>query len=260
MHKGFILIILACFFYCSTVSAIIITPSGPKSELYVTLWQNAGIAVVQGNTIVRSWANSGNLEIAISVTDKVRTLGHYSSGTGAEYTLDGTFTGTTFGTTTSYFHDGASDGQYSYAILWNTGNLYRYNTNWTNPQYMFNVGAQSVGITYDPTNDSFWVSNWGDGSVKNFSRSGALLSSFSTGYGYLSGLAMDYADGTLWMSPSAGSTLVQYSRTGTQLSSVTYNFAGGVYGAEFAFAVPEPSTIALLMLAIGLLGLWKKKN
>ncbi len=233
---------------------------GPTSELYAVKWQNSGIAVIQGNSVVRSWATSANSEIAIAVTDKVRTLGHYLGNTGAEYALNGTFTGTNYTASDYYHHDGATDGLYNYAILYSSGNVYRYSLNWTNPEYLFNAGSYALGITYDPTNSSLWIGSWSYGNIKNFNLTGGVLSEFSVSSrtNYVGGLAMDYADGTLWFSEGASGTFSQYTRTGTYLGSKTYSISG-IYGAEFSVVSPEPSTIALMGILLGILLFQKRK-
>ncbi len=242
------LLVLACFPYAETL--------GPTSKMYFTLWDNVGLGILQGSNVIKTWAPSAYREIAISVTDKIHTTGHLTGTSGAEYTLSGTFTGTTYSISNVLgHHDGATDGQYNYAISWTTGSLYRYNMNWQNPEYLFNVGSDALTITYDPTNDSFWITTWGTGKVKNYSRAGGLLSSFSTRATHNAGLALDYADGTLWMSEHATSTLVQYTKAGVFLGEKTYSsLTGGVWGAEFAYGVPEPSTVLLFALFLGILG------
>ena len=248
MEKKVFLLILLVF--TSLVMA------GPISELYVIQWQNAGIAVIQGNSIVRSWATAASGEIAIAVTDKVRTAGHYNGYNGAEYTLNGTFTGTTFNSTNynGTFHDGTTDGQYNYATSWSNGQIWRYDLNWANGQMLFDTDKPLLGITYDPTNDSFWSTGWGDGMVYNYNRSGQLLRSFATndGNAYHVSLALDHADGTLWMSQSYETkTFIQFSKTGTYLSSATYSgLSGYTWGAEFSLNVPEPGTVVLAILSL----------
>ncbi|NUM35603.1 MAG: PEP-CTERM sorting domain-containing protein [Candidatus Brocadiae bacterium] len=252
--KNFLFIIL--FLLCITIFADTL---GPTSEMYVVKWQNAGIAVIQGSNIVRSWSTGANGEIAIAVTsDRVRTIGHTTSYIGAEYTLQGTFTGTQYTTLHTYHHDGTSDGQYNYGIVWNTGNVYRYGLNWQNPEYLFNAGSNALGITYDTSNNSLWVSSWGYGTVSNFSMTGSLLSSFTARTASNSALAMDYADGTLWMSESASGTFSQYTKAGTYLGSKTYAVTN-MWGAEFSVAVPEPSTGILVSLILALAAFLKKK-
>lgn len=249
MKKNCFLVVLTTIFFLSSFSFA--DTLGPTSELYVTVWANAGIAVLQGNSIVRSWATSGTNEIAIAVTDKVRTMGHTSGSIGAEYTLSGSFTGNRYTSGQTYFHDGASDGQYNYAVIWNTGNIYRYGLDWQNPQYLFNAGADGLGITYDPTNNSLWLSSWGNGTVKNFSLAGNLLSSFTTRDSHNTALAMDYADGTLWMRENSTGYMAQYTRTGTFLGAKSYSVGGAIWGAEFSVTVvPEPGSLFLFAFAL----------
>lgn len=97
----------------------------------------------------------------------------------------------------------------------------------------FNV---SVGVTYDRSNDSFWISSVNDGIVANISRAGSVLSSFNTGLSRVVALALDPADDTLWMGNSSG-TFFQFTKTGTQLSSFfDLSLTTNVLGAEFNLA------------------------
>jgi hypothetical protein len=68
--------------------------------------------------------------------------------TGYQYTLNGTFTGTTYPVTNAavqnaVFYDGASDGANNYAVDALTGTVYKFNGNWGNPQVLFtsSIGA-----------------------------------------------------------------------------------------------------------------------
>ncbi|NUM33484.1 MAG: PEP-CTERM sorting domain-containing protein [Candidatus Brocadiae bacterium] len=245
--------------------------AGPLSALYVTQWYNGNIAVIQGNQIINQWARSGNGEISIAVSDTVKTFGHSPSSpynVGAQYTLNGTYTGTQYVKTSAvhnYTWDGTTDGQYNYTIdhyaagSYAAGGVYRYDSNWSNPVHLFSTGQNDLSITYDPTNDSFWVSSWGAYTVRNYSRSGSLLSSFSTPYSHISALALDHADNTLWFTQGSN-TFYQYSKSGTALSSVTISgITGNVYGAEFAYSVPEPAGLFFLGLAIAVFSFLRKK-
>ena len=79
-----------------------------------------------------------------------------------------------------------------------------------------------LGITYDASNDSFWISGWSTNQVTNYTRGGTILSSFLVSFfpNNLTSLALDAADGTLWMgSQSNQGTFAQYTRVGALVSS-----------------------------------------
>jgi len=253
--------IIVCFCMLFLISPFVFgiggTGTGPKSELYLTFWSNQGLGVVQGTSIVRSWASSGSGEISIAVLDnQVKTYAHMKGNIGAAYSTSGTFLGTTYNSTLdprSSFeeHDGTTDGTYFYSVNYANGGVYRYNLSWQNPQLLFQTNQYELGITYDPTNNSLWIGGWGSGTIRNYSMTGVLLSSFTVSDAYVGALALDHADGTLWMAATgSNTTLKQYSKQGTFLSSANYSFPGAVYGAEFAYVVPEPASFCLLALAL----------
>ena len=234
---------------------------GPSSKLYITIWCNKGMATLQGTNILNTWSTRGYREISIAVTDTIKTFGHHNGNYGAEYTLDGSFTGSTYTKGTgggTYTHDGTTDGQYFYTADYGSsqGAVYKYSQDWQNPELLFYSGVGSeVGITYDPLNDSFWLGNWGGGQLRNYDRQGNLINSFRTdlnGHTHIGALAFDPADNTLWFSNYRTSTFAQYSRSGQYLGSHSYNdLSQAIYGAEFAFNnIPEPSTVFTIILAL----------
>lgn len=240
--------------------------AGPVSEYYLTKWVDRGIAVIQDNSVVRSWsiAPGSYAQLAIVVNGDVKTYSHYSSGAGAQYSLDGVATGTLYPNQVGqYPHDGTTDGTYNYAFFYGMNKLYRFGLDWSNPELVFSLsGTSRLGVTYDPTDDTFWLCGWGNSLVEHYTKTGQFLGSFSTD-SYTGSLALDHADGTLWLSVGASDTLKQYSKTGTLLSTLTISGLGPVYGGEFNFAlvgIPEPSSIFLLFICIVLLLFSYKKN
>lgn len=118
-------------------------------------------------------------------------------------------------------------------------------------------------MTYDPINNSLWISSFIHYTViTDYSLTGTILSSFTTGDPAeplpADALAFNPADGTPWFSDAESNLLYQYSTSGTLLQSGTpsglpgYDLAAGEF-AEATSGVPEPAT--LLLLVSGLLGL-----
>jgi hypothetical protein len=249
---------------CLLVSSVAV--AGPNRRLYATAPGLDKIYVFGGNHIISSWAKLHPGESPIAVMDTVRTSNQgYQDPEGggpggAEYTLSGTPTGATY---PGYweFYDGTTDGTYNYSVNYN-GNVYRFDRNWQNPEWIFGSswGVYTTGITYDPLNNSLWISHYGGNEIENRSLTGAFLSSFNTSpppspWGYFSPtfLAMDYADGTLWTASRFGNLLYQYDRNGNLLSTQKFTdpatgkpfFGGSLFGGEFKFpsdqfGVPQP--------------------
>jgi hypothetical protein len=138
--------------------------------------------------------------------------------------------------------------------------VYRFSDTWGSPTLLFATNPYSyfMGITYDPSNNSLWLSGV-FGVIENRSMSGTLLFSFNTTSWQSAFLAMDYQDGTLWTANAAqGSPLFQYSRSGVYLGSDSYpGLPGSLTGGEFPLpqqGIPEPA--AGLLLASGLAALY----
>src|SRR6187549_1393265 len=88
MHR-ILLTLIAGLLLASEASA------GPISDYYVVDGDGQRMVVIHGNSIVNSWTMTDN-QYPIAVTTTVKAYATYSNNTGAEYTLTGTPTGTTY--------------------------------------------------------------------------------------------------------------------------------------------------------------------
>jgi len=259
--------------------------AGPISTLYFTSGSGAGrlgLTAIEGpNVIWPGFTIFSGSHSALAVNGSVRTLGLSSPYVGNEYFLNLFPTGQSsypfpaaLGSDSVY--DGTTDGTFNYAWNLTRGAAYKFNLDWTGATLLFTLGNASgnrLGITYDASNNSLWLSGY-DGAVgtliSNYSLNGALLSSFNIDHDQNGFLALDPADGTLWLSridrDGPGLVLGQYARsvagsfgaTQTLLQGQVYRGqAVDAFGGEFQYTdsvVPEPSSLALL--AFGSLALF----
>lgn len=234
-----------------------------RSELYLTTYENTKAYVVQNGTIIRQFDRTRpNDGPALVVQNTIKMFGQAGGAVGREYDLNGNLLSGQYpnpGFVDCY--DGATDGRRNWTIAHNDFNnnfaVIAADADWGNPQVSFVPVRRSSGITYDPTDNSLWITNNVGGSdrVQHYDLNGNLLGEFAIGYisggGY--GIALDYADGTLWI-PGAFSTagrLYQYDKQGNLLQTVTVQGLNtNVLGAEFQ--IPEPA--GLLLAGLG--GLW----
>jgi hypothetical protein len=242
---------------------------GPTSSLYLTDGDHNKNFIIQGNTVTQtsqSGADPIGGEYAIAVSGDVRTLGNGNPGDhgqGAGYNTVFTDTGTryTYPASVGNFYDGTTDGTRNFSVDFNTGNVYGMDRNWQGPSLLFTAIPNDLGITYDRTNNSLWLSKFGGGPITDYSLTGAVLSGF-TGVGG-GALALDPADNTLWTVTQGSETFSQYTKTGTLLQTKNYALPTGenILGGEFnivtaASPVPEPSSVAaFVFVALGISGL-----
>ena len=273
--------------------------TGPVSPYYIDNYAFSTIYVVQGTNVVNSFRYAysplggllyeGNIAVTNVVTTNLLEGGNGQLGPAGQYTLGGIPTGVGHVAqyppefTDSAEIDGTSDGEFNYTVQGfglTTGgaiteDVIRTDLNWQNPSVLFSVQtkfqAQNEywGITYDPVNNSLWLSGGQNNpTISDYSLSGALLSSFNTGYSDMEALAFDPADDTLWDITGPASTghdmLEQWSTSGTLLQEgypTGLPILGDLTTGEFAEVtipptIPEPPSILLLtagMVALGLL-------
>jgi hypothetical protein len=175
---------IACLISLLCLAVSVPAVAGPVSPLYFTMIGGGDfVGELQGSAVLNLWPQSVGLESAIALPGSVRTMPLVGWGSnGAEYTFTGVPTGVTHpGPGFGPWIDGTTDGTYNYAVTLSSGAVYRFSNTWDNPLVLFGCSPYCDGITYDPSNNSLWLSNpYGTAVplIENRSMSGALLFSF----------------------------------------------------------------------------------
>jgi hypothetical protein len=253
--------LLAAATFLAAPAAVIAAPISP---FYLTDGDLSTLIVIQGPSVTR-FSATGFFQYPIAVITTIRTAATDSAFNGAEYTLGGVPTGTTFGSVPRAF-DGTTDGRFNYTINFDTGDVIRTDLDWSNPVTLFTLPGGFggyLGITFDASDATLWVSGWNTAVIEHYDLVGNLLSSFAAPTASMASLALDPADGTLWFGTQRDSggtrTFYQYSRAGAPISTETYgSMANDNYlGGEFAFraVAPVPAPAALLLFGVGILAL-----
>ncbi len=198
------------------------TAQAQTSEYIVFAGDQATFSVLQGGRLIRTWGNAAGTaqyQYPMAINQTIRTMGANKGDDGAEYDLFGVDLGTryTHPVGQSRCWDGTTDGAANFAID-SGGTVARYETNWTNPVILFDAGGIGA-VTYDPTSDSLWVSQFSGTAVVEYDMRGNVLRSFDTGHTLSMALALDHADGTLWMHDRGEQgTFEQWTKDGVLLT------------------------------------------
>ena len=241
--------------------------------LYITDGDSRTIQAIQGNAIIaQNLATPGQYHYAIVVRGTIWTAG-YAAGQNRQEFANATLLPTansgafTAPAGNPEILDGATDGAFNYTINDGTGDVLRYNLDWSGaPVTVFTAacgGGICPGISYDPVNQSLWVAD--QTNISQYAMDGTPLGSFAHGDN-AGALAFETTTNSLWLvSNGPNNTLRQFSRAGALLSTVVTaaNYSGNVWGAEFqsfagaAAQVPTLSEWSLLVLALLVgLGAW----
>jgi len=235
---GRLILSAAAIVASAIVSSEVRAGGGPESRYYLTAGDDdRNIRVRRSNFTATN--QHFNLEFPIAVTGTVRTAGISDGLRGAEYDREFGYTGTDFELVApleSEFFDGTTDGQFFYAVDFFSGDVYRFKKTWKKPKKMFSVGGPGdyLAMTYDPSNDSFWVARWDSNRVENFDRDGNFLSRFTVGHDLITCLALEHDRGILWIGNEEDRGVFEgYDRDGNLVATVDYGFDFNTLGGEF---------------------------
>ena len=243
------------------------------SPIYIADGDSSIAYVIQNGTVQTTFPTF-SLAYPIAVGSTVR-LGHLLDGTGAEYTLAGAPTGTTYAGSNNFGQmlDGATDGvQYNYAVECcdATNSVVRTDLNWEGSTELFpltSAGSGGTGIAYDTSDDTLFVSTFNN-DIQHYSLAGVLLGSYPSPASGLCCLAYDEAAGSLWALDRNSDDLIEFDKT-TGAVIQTIDVPGfspnNPFGGEIAITgapppPPPPAVVPTLtewamMLLGGLLGL-----
>jgi|GEM_PF-2682177 len=194
-----------------------------STAYYLTERGTRQMYVVQGGNVIRQWTMRDD-EAPLAVVDTVRTYGWYPADTGAEYTLTGTWTGTTYpnasGSPTVQRVDGTTDGvNYNFLAAYESGEIWRYNRNWQNPVRLFTINGRANSVAYDTSTGHLWVVGQNPNYVYEYTLSGNIVRQWSY-TGYLQCLAYEAATDTLWATEWQSGHVYQYGKNGTRLQDL----------------------------------------
>jgi len=271
---GRIILVFSILLSVSTIAS-----ADTLGTYYITDYNGSQVYMVNGQTVSSFTAQPNETPIAVS-GGTIRLESAFLLP-GHSYDLSGNKLGNTAGAGLPgmKIFDATTDGTNNYFIFGNNKTVYKTDLDYGNPTALF-TGRPGQFITYDPTNNSLWLSggwtpSWAPlTTISDYSLDGTLLSSFDTGLSN-NALAFDPADSSLWVANADPTNryqldLAQYSRTGTVLSTMTVTLPSrlsGPFGGEFgeqgyvppiSGSVPEPTSF--LLLGSGILGLGAAKR
>jgi hypothetical protein len=225
----------------------LLTPAvfAQTSELYLTSYSTNDAFVVKNGQILRQFSRTApNDGPALVVQGTVKMYGQYGGSIGREYDYNGgLLAGSYVNAGFVDCYDGATDGTRNWTISHNDFSnnfaVIAGDSNWGNMQVAFVPTRRSSGITFDPTDNTLWITNNAGGcdGIQHYTTSGTLLGEFFfpfiSGGGY--GIALDPADQTLWVPGAFGTAtqLYQFSKAGVLLQTLTVPGLTNTLGAEF---------------------------
>ncbi len=190
--------------------------------------------IVQNGEVIDEWGHFER-DVILAVRETIRALRFDSRGVGHEYEMDGTFTGVTYAPppVNGQLIDGAASTDHNYtAEFGGSGTVWQFDSAWEGQRALFATGEDYIGIAYDMSDDTLWLSIDGQG-IRNVTLTGETLFEFNPGAGRWGSLAYEQATDTLWMIDNQTSEMRQYDTSGNMLLSQGVVDFGNIFNAEF---------------------------
>lgn len=229
---------------------------GPTGTMYVFDGDSPQFSYVQGTSVTNFTRQ--NYEFCAAITSEIRMIGRDPGQPGSKYDLAGNYLGTFYsnpfsGGLIQQALDGTTDGKLNYTTDYGGNRVVYADSDWssgsTGVLFSASISGSMYGLTYDGTNDSFWVASSG-GQVQNYSRGGTMLANYTYAGSSFAGIAYDGTDDTLWVGRFGKSFFQIRKSDGAILQDISISALGPNtnWGMEFA-TIPAPGSVALIGLA-----------
>lgn len=208
-------------------SSIALAGPGVQSDYYVQ-GSDEIIYVIRGNKVVNSFPTQNDGSGPLYVYGDTVCSTDSSMLSGGCYSLDGVPNGHVFtngGIGTPIVRDAATDGArvFVFAVLSQDVNV--TDLDFDNPIAIINLPNPGtfpfIGIAYDPTDDTLWLSGNNVKEMRQYDMNGNLITSFPIAANTAGALAFDPADQTLWFIDNPTAVMYQYSRNGDLLDIIS---------------------------------------
>lgn len=245
------------FAFCGLAAALTLTGGAlaQQDPLYLTDGDGHRNFIVQNGSVQSVFGSvPSERAFGIAVAGDVRTYGYANPERGGGYDLAGNSNGNIYTYNAgSAIADGTTNGVDTNWAIDFFGTVYKYDRNWANGQQVWSAQGYG-GITYDPTDNTLWLSADRSAGIAHYDLNGNPLGGFNTVGGLDWDLAYEPTSNSLWVSQAfngPNTTLYNYDKNGTLIQSFSVPGLGAAsfFGGEFEIGrVPAPGAAALMGL------------